>query len=181
MIEGLKKDVFNPLEIKGDKSVTLRSLTSGDSGELFTLIENNRVFFSQYRDRYAVKNQTLRETEKNILFPESRDKLDFGIRNEHGNLVGTISLTPSSTYENKAGISFHLGREFTHKFLGKDYMGEAMELVIHYVFKHTKLTELTSEIFNENSPAGKVLERSGFSKIGDIGENTIYGLLKSQN
>jgi ribosomal-protein-alanine N-acetyltransferase len=169
----------SPLEIKAaEGEITLRQFTVSDTEEIFALIDRNREHLSQNHEPTAKKYQTRDQVERSITHPKDKNRLRFGIRNEKGELVGSINLTPNETYPEKAEIGYYLGAEFTHTATGKDYVGEALKLLTHFAFRHLKFDELYADVWKDNHPSEKVLLRCGFSRKENKGDHIIFNLVK---
>lgn len=172
-----------PIEIKSLRGiVVLKQYSLTDVDDIFNLIDRNRDHLSQFTDRTSLKYNSRESVEKSIVSPKRKDKnkLRFAIRNETDELVGTINLRPDKKDPKKAEIGYYLGREFTYKATGKNYIDDAVGLLSHFAFKHLNLTELTAEVDQGNTASEKVLLRCGFSEIKNSKESVVFRLTKSE-
>ena len=152
-----------PIEIHSeDGTVTLRQFTLEDANEIFALIDRNREHLSQHGEDTAGKYPTLESVVKSIAEPSNPKRLRFAIRNEKGEFVGSINLTPDKEDPNRGEIGYYLGGEFT----SKGYAGRAVEVLTRYGFKHLGYKEIFGVAAETNTPSINVLKRLGYTETG---------------
>ena len=83
---------------------------------------------------------------------------------ETGKLIGSVCLNPA---EQKESRKFDLGYCFNSDFHRLGYASEAGKAVVDYAFSDLKADCLTSGTAAANGPSCRLLDRLGFTKIGE--------------
>lgn len=79
------------------------------------------------------------------------------------NLIGSISYTvQSGCHGNSASIGYYIGKEYWHKGI----MPIAVKRILEIIFQNAAINRVFAEIFAENVPSARVLEKSGFVREG---------------
>jgi RimJ/RimL family protein N-acetyltransferase len=104
---------------------------------------------------------SLEEASKN---EHDGDSYFWGIENEEGELVGTIS-----TFEcNRRVGTFKYGIFIARPYWDKGYGKEAVQLVIKYYFMELGYQKITSYAYSFNERSIKFHEKLGFQKEGQL-------------
>ncbi len=110
----------------------------------------------------------------------------FGIKRKSDNqFIGGIGLTIARRF-NRAEIGYWIAEPFWRK----GYATEATKSIIKYGFGHLDLNKFTSSYLAKNPASGKVMEKSGMTKEGELKEHIrkaseyhdliVFGLTKEQ-
>ncbi|WP_318615997.1 GNAT family protein [Sporosarcina sp. YIM B06819] len=100
---------------------------------------------------------------------EQTDRLDLAIVDKSQNvLVGEVVVNLYDEKNNSMNFRILIGPRGRNRGLGT----EATQLIIDYVFKNTKLNQLTLSVFDFNPRAKHVYEKVGFV-IDSIDENEL--------
>jgi ribosomal-protein-alanine N-acetyltransferase len=83
--------------------------------------------------------------------------------NESDAIAGAITL---SQIFRKAFCNAYLGYLLGANFIGKDYMTEAVRLILKHAFVNLKLHRVEANVQPHNAPSINVLKRCGFTKEG---------------
>ena len=110
------------------------------------------------------------ETTKMILDDFMEHKNVFAVRlKETGRVIGSLGLHDSfANHEEKyeAMKICEIGYVLSKEFWGRGLMPEAVSAVIRYAFDEMKLDALTVCHFTGNAQSKRVIEKSGFKKVG---------------
>ncbi len=153
------------LELKIDEEITLRQFGVADAGAIFDLIDRNRDHLSQHNDDTAGKYLSVGSVLKSIASPANPERLRLGIW-AGDDFAGSINLTPlngSTSFE----VGYYLGSEFQ----GRGYMTRAVKKIVEYAFSEKKASHVFADVHPDNTASMAVLERTGFSKKGEVKED----------
>ena len=78
-------------------------------------------------------------------------------------LCGLFELYHYIPTDMKVSIGYRLAKEFWNKGIAT----EATSLIINYLFEQTDVTTISASNMVNNPASGRVLEKNGFSKIGE--------------
>lgn len=175
----------------------------------FPEIETERLFLTELKAedipeivKYA-SNKSISDFTLNLPFPYSEKdavywinlanqgfkngtNLIFGIRlKPDNNFIGGIGLTIERKF-NRAEIGYWIAEPFWRK----GYTTEATKSIIKFGFDNLDLNKFTSSHLAKNPASGKVMEKSGMTKEGELKEHilknseyhdlVLYGLTKKQ-
>lgn len=117
------------------------------------------------------------EVSKAILDKFIADKKTFALE-YNGKVIGSLGLEryreekfPQLCYLRGRSIGYVLSKDYW----GQGLMPEAVEAVIDYAFKTLRLDFLTVGHFDRNHQSRRVIEKCGFTYIGDGTYETRYG------
>lgn len=170
----------SPIEILGAQGgMQLRQLMLADATELFALIEANQEHLSQYEDTTAKKYPTLESVLNSIENPENPNKLRFGIRNDSGELVGSINLTPGEDDPTQAEIGYYID----HRYGGRGYASQAATLLCKWAFGERGFVRIFACTHPDNIFSQKVLLKAGFERMAEPAENgdVVFEKLRSHD
>lgn len=92
----------------------------------------------------------------------------FAIRLKNGEFIGGTGLTIEQTHK-RAEIGYWIAEPFWNK----GYATEAARALIQYGFEQLKLHKITCSHFAHNPASGRVIEKSGFTKEGELKEHLL--------
>ena len=152
-----RKKLFSEIPFLRGKRLTLKRLTPADRAGLQELVDSDRVyrrlptFLSEkkYPDPGEVIDQ---------LYDECRmDSILLGV------FLGEEFCGLAEMYgyrESARGIS--LGCRLLERFWGKGIAGEALEMMVDYLFNETDIEIITAHTMVENQASAGVLRKTGF-------------------
>ena len=120
---------------------------------------------------------------------ESRTILEMFIRGkktlalelkESGKVIGSLGLEemrPDPVEEEKLGRE--IGYVLSKDYWGRGLMPEAVQAVVDYCFEVLQLDYLTCGHFVQNSQSRKVIEKNGFTYLGESKFETMYDTVES--
>lgn len=145
--------------LKGDR-IFLRAPGPKDRDEFIAL---NKVSAEFYRG--LVSAPTGPQQFRDYLKKSGRADSDyFLIRdNQDGAIVGAINLSQiiRGVFQN-AYLGYFIGAPFA----GRGYMGEAVEVLLRYAFRHLKLHRIEANVQPYNAASIALVKRAGFTKEG---------------
>lgn len=174
--------------LKVDSDVELRLFEFQEAGELFWLVDSNRLYLRQWlpwvdgmhsaEQFYAVIQMWQRQ------FYE-KDSYQLGIR-YRGILAGCISLHGIDWSNSQASIGYYL----SEKMQGKGITSKAVKAVINHAFKDLSLNRIEIRCGKDNYKSQRIPERLGFYREGIIRDGEylngrfhdliVYGLLSRE-
>lgn len=176
-VKSLKTNWPVSIEIRSPNSlVELKTFTVSDAPEIFSLIDRNREHLSRFEEdkETSRKYPNLETTVLSITKPRNSNKRRFAIRNQNGEFVGSINLTPDEDDPTSAEVGYYLGSEFT----GKGYMTESVKALTDYAFSVLGCKKIYGKVVNGNENSVQVLKRCGFVEMGKTEENeTVFVLV----
>jgi len=109
----------------------------------------------------------------------------FAIRHRAGNdFIGGIGLTVEPRF-NRAEVGYWLGEPFWNR----GYVTEATRAIIRFGFENLGLNKITSSHLVQNPASGRVMQKSGMTREGELKEHIrkdsayhtliVYGLTRS--
>lgn len=155
------------------KKIFIRFLDELDAEALCDLNIRNRDFFQEYsiirEDKYYT-TEGQRESLSNCLKQRENDeKYSFGIFIiDTEQLIGGISLFK---IEHGPAECCMVGYELDKQFNGKEYMTEAIRLVVEFAFNELSLHRIEAGAMPHNIGSITVLEKVGFCKEGIARKN----------
>lgn len=173
---------------KVNDDLLIRMMKVSEHQELFSLIDKNRSFLTQWLP-WVHENNKPADSEQFIknTFEEhaNRTSLTAGIFCK-GHLSGIIGFN-TLDFRNKIGtVGYWLGEEFT----GKGIMTTSVQALIAHGFNDLQLNRIQLFSAVENYPSRAIAERLKFSKEGIIRDNerngekymdqVLYSLLKRE-
>lgn len=100
---------------------------------------------------------------------EQVDRLDLAIIDKHTDiLVGEVVVNLYNEEDHSMNFRILIGPRGRNRGLGT----EATQLMIHYVFQHTDLQQLTLSVYDFNPRAKRVYEKAGF-KLDSVDKNEL--------
>ncbi len=85
-------------------------------------------------------------------------------------LIGCVSYTvQSGCHGNSASIGYYIGKEYWHKGI----MPLAVKSILEIIFQNASINRVFAEIFAENAPSARVLEKCGFVREGYLRKGII--------
>lgn len=154
--------------ISKNNRYTLRTWETSDAESLAIQLNNKKVW-DNCRDAlphpYHVENaQTILD-----IIQKKEGIHDFCIEVD-GKAVGNIGFMPESDVQRfNAEVGYILGEAYWNRGIATDALQDA----IQYYFDHTPIVRVLAFVFDYNTPSMRVLEKSGFTKIG-IMAKSIY-------
>ncbi|MCA0987144.1 GNAT family N-acetyltransferase [Guptibacillus algicola] len=145
------------MEIRIDK------LSALDKDDLFRFEVANRAYFEEMvptrGDEYYEFDRFL-ERHNALLEEQSVGRTSFYlIRDRENNIVGRINLVCEE--ENRFDLGYRIGRDYTGMGVAK----QALKLLIDEV-KVSEIEEVHAKTTSNNIASQKVLEKSGFNRVG---------------
>ncbi|MBS4001600.1 MAG: GNAT family N-acetyltransferase [Desulfobulbaceae bacterium] len=144
--------------------IILRELIEADAFRIMEFLQDKEVtkYLAELPDPY-----TLESARSFIRFVKEwkmkGESYHFAISDrEEGKIFGVIGMNLRKNKERVGEIGFWIGRENW----GGGIIKEALPLFITFAFQELKLTTIFAEVFQSNIASVKVLEKSGFVKIG---------------
>ncbi|EMF47860.1 hypothetical protein B481_0397 [Planococcus halocryophilus Or1] len=93
-------------------------------------------------------------------------------------LIGTCAVI------NKASTRFEIGYRFSEEYWGSGYGLEILEGLVTYCLTELKAKEITAEVYKENVPSIRLLEKSSLEFVREYVEGDkkvlLYALIKKQ-
>ena len=160
----VRKMVAEGLELKtASKGVVLRQFSPRDAHPLFALISSNRKHLSQFGDQTARKYPAYLSVWLSIITPEQSEKMRLGIWvGQH--LAGTVNLLPKA--DGNAELGYWIGKEFC----GQGLATIATTTLTRYAHKELGHKFVTAHVHKDNLASLRVLEKSGFATVIQIGD-----------
>lgn len=155
------------VELPVSDTVVLRQFVPSDAAALFALIDRNLDHLSQFGDTTAEKYPDLVAVEQSIIEPPNPDRLRFGIW-DGKELVGTVNITPRDAVS--ATLGYWIGSEFT----GRGYATEATDALSEYGHDQLGYLRIYAGADPGNTASIRVLEKSGFVRLGESPEQVIF-------
>lgn len=79
------------------------------------------------------------------------------------NVIGCISYTiQSGCHYNSASVGYYISKEYWHNGI----MPIAVKNILEIIFQNSAINRVFAEIFAENTPSARVLEKCGFVREG---------------
>ena len=100
-------------------------------------------------------------------------------------VIGSVSYTiQTGCHSNSASVGYYIGK----RYWGKGYMSRALNLIIDKIFENPSVDRIYAEIFAENGPSARVLEKCGFVcegtlrkavvKVREVHDAKLYALVR---
>lgn len=96
----------------------------------------------------------------------------FAVHNEHGQMIGDLSLTRVN-WRRKSAV---LGIVLSPKFVGKGYGSDAIQTLLRYYFGQLRYNSLSLEASQLNNRAIRCYEKCGFRRVGEHWKDDLSGL-----
>ena len=149
-------------------SISLQLLTLNHTNELFTCIQKNKEFLSEWL-AWVKKVKNVKDSEKKILKDQDdfykKDSLELEIF-ENNKLIGRIGFISIS--ERSAEIGYWLDKDFN----GKGIMTTCVKKLVEYAFNETSIFRIEIKMDPKNTKSKNIPERAGFfyegRKRGDV-------------
>ena len=165
--------------------VSLRWLTPRDVPALFEIFGDPLV--CRYGSRPPLRNGAEAADLHNEItrYFAERSLFQWGVADVvDDRVIGTCTLASLSTMHRRAEVGFALARAEW----GKGYMAEALPALIRFAFESLNLHRLEADVDPRNLPSIRLLERTGFQRVGflreryhlngEIQDALFYGLLR---
>lgn len=162
------KKLFDSMPNLTSQNVSLRGLTIADVENLKKMLQCADTY--RYVPPFVPELQCNGNLEYYIntickeLF-DKKNKIILGIYSKSCNdqLCGIFELYHYIPEERKVSIGYRLNKDFWNKGI----TSEATSLIINYLFTQTEITTISSSNMIVNPASGRVLEKTGFSKISE--------------
>ena len=165
--------------------LTLRSITSDDVNDFFTVYSNPEVM--RYWSTLPLLNREAAAKQISEIDEgfKRHELLKWGIALRDGDrLIGSVTLFHPDFTHRRAEIGYAIGRAYW----GKGYMNETLTAVINYAFDVLEFHRLEADVDPRNAASIRALERLGFQREGylrerwqvggEIQDALLYGLLR---
>ena len=160
--------LFNSIPNLAGQNVSLTGLTIADLENIKQMISCDDIY--RYVPPFVPELQCNGDIEYfiNTMCKELFDKkveIILGIysKNYNNQLCGLFELYHYIPTDMKVSIGYRLAKEFWNKGIAT----EATSLIVNYLFKQTDITTISAGNMVDNLSSGIVLEKNGFSKIGE--------------
>lgn len=174
-------------EVLHTKRLILRKITNGDVQYIFKIFSDNNIL--KYTDNNLHKDLS----DSLLLIKKYNEELKTGMRFSWGiclknsnSIIGLVSLYHIDYKHKFANILNILSAQYQRKGI----ISEALQVIFEFAFNKLKMNRLEAQIFTENYPPIKQLEKLGFKQEGLLRENFLisgklrnsymYSLLKSE-
>ncbi|MBX7174701.1 MAG: GNAT family N-acetyltransferase [Pyrinomonadaceae bacterium] len=147
------------LKIQGEK-VFLRYVKYGDFEEMLELFKTSLEIYEGLINPPLDLESFKVYVDRNL---EDANECFLICQNIGNKIVGAINLTQIFR---KSFQNCYLGYSLGVNFIGKGYMTEAVNLVLHHAFENLKLHRVEANVQPHNLASIKVLQRCGFTKEG---------------
>jgi len=175
-----------PIFLKVDDETSLHLPRSGDAEELYSIIDSERNYLSQWLP-WAEEKTELKDTRnflaESIRYNEGGQRLTTLIRRD-GLLVGSIGLVRIDKVNRLGEIGYWLRQ----KLQGQGIMTQCCRVLIDYAFQHRNLNRIEIYMLRGNAKSQGVPERLNFRlegirrqarlHKGQFVDELIYALLK---
>lgn len=145
-------------EVPVTDSINLQLLMLSHANELFTCIQKNKEFLSEWLV-WTKKVKNVKDSENKILKDQDnfykKDSLELGIF-ENNKLIGRIGFISIS--ERSAEIGYWLDKDFN----GKGIMTTCVKKLVEYAFNKTSIFRIVIKMDPKNTKSRNVPERVGF-------------------
>jgi len=165
--------------------LTLRSITSDDVNDFFTVYSNPEVM--RYWSTLPLLNREAAAKQISEIDEgfKRHELLKWGIALRDGDtLIGSVTLFHPDFTHRRAEIGYAIGRAYW----GKGYMNETLTAVINYAFDVLEFHRIEADVDPRNAASIRALERLGFQREGylrerwqvggEIQDALLYGLLR---
>lgn len=173
---------------KIDEQTELRLLEERHAGEVFSLLEGNRIHLRNeltWLDDQLSTDDAREYIRAGLERFAANNGLRAGIWTQ-GNLAGVVSLHNLSWENRKASLGYWLGASFQ----GRGLVTSGCRILINHAFSELKLNRLEIQCTPDNEPSRKIAERLGFTLEGVLRQSwwirdsfvdqVVYGLLASE-
>lgn len=141
--------------------ITLTPYSLDQALEIFTLIDNNREFFTQFDADWTSKYKTQAQLEDSIR-DNDESKQRFLIRNKDNHVVGGCRIRVDDLDPKSAEIGYFIDQNQTMK----RYATQAVMTLINYATNQMDLETLQAYVNPTNTGSVRVLEGNGFTYLG---------------
>lgn len=155
-----KKKLFSEIPYLKGKRLTLKRLTPADQSGLQELVDSPRVyrylptflFEQKYPDtRYVIDH----------LYDECwKESIILGVFMEN-EFCGLAEMYGYRDPIHKISVGYRL----LERYWGKGIAGEALEMMIDYLYKETDIEIITASTMIENQASANVLKKNGFQMV----------------
>ncbi len=136
----------------------LRTLASSDSSDMFDYAKLDTVGPNAGWQPHKDEQETL----KTIEWMIKSEEIWAIVLKDTQKVIGSIGLHKREHKPNEQEIGYVLNPHYWHN----GYMQEAVKALIIYSFEHLDLEKLHCAHFDGNIASQKVIERTGFQKVG---------------
>lgn len=157
------------MKIKTERLI-LRPLEDRDAEDI--VVNLNDLAVSRWMAKVPFP-YTLRHARDHIRKNQKRwakrvkDDYTFGIElAEPGKLIGAMGIHRIDLFNSSGTLGYYLGRPYQQN----GYGSEALAAVLDFAFQRLKLRRLDAMVYTDNPGSGKLLEKFGFDKVGEIRE-----------
>lgn len=167
----LKSEEFTRKEVLETVTdqITLTPYTFEQSPEIFTLIDNNRKFFTEYDKDWTVKYTTQDQLIESILNQE-KGKQRLLIRNKGNRVVGGCRIKIDDDNPKSAEIGYFIDEHQSRK----RYATQAVMTLIKFLTYESELESLHAYVNPTNIGSVRILEGNGFNYLGPDPEDPNY-------
>lgn len=153
--------------------IRLKKLKEADSKALLEFEVENRNFFEKMvpsRGDNYYKHEVFKQNHLNLLSEQDvGDSIFYLIKNEEESIVGRLNLIDID----KAKRSGHLGYRVGQKYIGQGIASRAVKLLLEAA-PGLNIQQIVAKTTETNQSSQKVLEKSGFSQLEEMDEETDF-------
>jgi ribosomal-protein-alanine N-acetyltransferase len=156
----------------------LREFLISDVDDVYEIYSKKEVYLYTNSDIDLSSNCVDIEKEQVTEFVESwkidDDLICWGIElKAEKKVIGRVYLY-GLVGNDEAGYRVDIGYSLSPNYWGKNYMTEAVNLVVNYGFDSLRIVRFQAEIIPENIASIKVCERAGFRNEGTLQNYSFY-------
>lgn len=159
------------MKIQVDQEIHLSPFHAGDKAALVEHLQERAISERTLRIPYPYTSES---ADTWLALADRIDSargqtLNFAIRDVHEFLIGGCGFELSDPASQHAELGYWLAKSYW----GKGIMTRVVAKLIDYAWRDLGLTKLTAQVYIDNPASGRVLEKCGFAREGDVaGEDT---------
>jgi ribosomal-protein-alanine N-acetyltransferase len=162
---------FNPFPVLSTERLTLRQFTNEDVNELFVLRSDKRTMQYIPRPLAKTKEEVIQLIQKVNEMISKNEGINWAVTLKNDSkVIGMIGYFRMAKEHYRAEVGYMLHPDYH----GKGIMREALERVLDYGFNILKFHSIEAITSPENFSSAKLLQRTGFSKIGHFKEHEYF-------
>ena len=156
------------------KKIIIRKLKLSDANGIYYNVKDKTIVKWTLNIPHPYPKNGARKFIRHEIYKIKKKKgYAFGITLRNADrVIGVISLFKIDQSNKNAELGYWLGK----KYWGQGIMTEAIKLILIFGFKHLKLHRIYANLFEENLPSKRILEKVGFKLEAKLREERFrYG------
>lgn len=169
---------FKQVPLLESERLLLREILLSDVDDVYEIYSKKEVYLYTNSDIDISSDRVDIEKEQITEFLESwkndDDLICWGIELKAEKKVIGRAYLYGIVGNHEAGYRVDIGYSLSPNYWGKNYMSEAVNLVVNYGFASLRIVRFQAEIIPENIASIKVCEKAGFRNEGTLQNYSFY-------